>query len=230
MKVTDLWPRRRPDLPPGQGAVQAFPRFSDKPLRWAPPLAPIDLRFSVNGGQVGTLGAAELDQFESVEQVSDFHCVTTWSYRNARWGGVRLKAVAAAVLGERVEEGQGLPYALATGADGQAATFHCADLLAPDVLLATHLDGQPLSRAHGAPLRIVSPSQYGYKNLKHLTSIDFRSTPPESTLGPKEHPRARVDLEERHATLPNWAVRIPYRLSIIPTSLAAERALRKSPR
>ncbi len=58
---------------------------------------------------------------------------------------------------------------------------------------------------------------------------DFRKDKPASSVGPKEHLRARVALEERHATLPNWLLRIPYRLTIVPTALAAERGLRKSP-
>ena len=85
------------------------------------------------------------------------------------------------------------------------------------------------SERHGAPLRFVSPRQYGYKNVKHLSRIDFRTAEPPSTLGPKEHLRARVAEEERHASLPNWAVRVPYRLTIVPTALAGDRGLRRSP-
>lgn len=44
----------------------------------------------------------------------------------------------------------------------------------------------------------------------------------------KEHLRARVALEERHPTLPNWLLRVPYRLVIAPTALLAERSLERS--
>ena len=118
---------------------------------------------------------------------------------------------------------------MAHAGDGQSAIFVTDDLLGDDVLLATQQDGALISRKHGAPLRLVSPGQYGYKNAKHLIGVDFTAAEPTSALGPKEHLRGRVALEERHASLPNWAVRIPYRLSIIPTALAAERGLRKSP-
>lgn len=224
MTVRALIPRRAPGLPPGQRVVHEFPRFSDKPLRWAPPITPIELVISVQGEQRSTLDHEALARFDSIEQVNDFHCVTTWSYQGLRWTGVRLRDVLPEVLG-----GESAPFAVAHAADGPSAVFVMDDLLAEDVLLATGLNGQPLDRRHGAPLRLVSPSQYGYKNVKHLVGIDLRTTEPASTLGPKEHLRARVALEERHATLPNWAVRMPYRLTIIPTALAAERGLRTSP-
>ena len=42
-----------------------------------------------------------------------------------------------------------------------------------DVMLAYEMDGLPLSRAHGAPLRLVIPEMYGYKNVKWLTHIEL---------------------------------------------------------
>jgi DMSO/TMAO reductase YedYZ molybdopterin-dependent catalytic subunit len=43
----------------------------------------------------------------------------------------------------------------------------------PDVMIARQMDGGPISRAHGAPLRLVIPDMYGYKNVKWLASITF---------------------------------------------------------
>ena len=37
-----------------------------------------------------------------------------------------------------------------------------------DVMLAYEMDGKPLPREHGAPLRLVIPEMYGYKNVKWL--------------------------------------------------------------
>lgn len=224
MNALDYWPRRASGLPPGQREVRSMPRFSDKPLRWAPAPGPVVLTVSVDGEQAGHLAGADWDRFERVEQVSDFHCVTTWSYRDLRWSGVRLIDVVSALVDGDLPE-----FMVAHAADRQSAIYVTDDVVQPDVLLATQLDGEPLSRRHGAPLRLVSPRQYGYKNVKHLVGIDFRSEEPSSTLGPKEHLRARVAEEERHATLPNWAVRVPYRLTVVPTALAGDRGLRRSP-
>jgi DMSO/TMAO reductase YedYZ molybdopterin-dependent catalytic subunit len=45
-----------------------------------------------------------------------------------------------------------------------------------DTLIATHMDGLPLSRAHGAPVRVVIPQMYGYKGVKWLSEIRFDAT------------------------------------------------------
>jgi len=224
LRMRDLLPRKVAGLPPGQREIRAFPRFSDKPLRWAPKPAPIELTVAIEGRPIEVYADADLARFAHVDQVTDFHCVTTWTRRGVQWGGIRFSELARAAVGPELPR-----HLTAYAADHPSAVFLTADLDAENVLLATELDGAPLDPRHGAPLRLVSPGQYGYKNVKHLVMIDFCEAEPPSTLGSKEHLRARVVAEERHASLPNWAVRIPYRLSIGPTALAAERGLRRSP-
>jgi Oxidoreductase molybdopterin binding domain len=101
------------------------------------------------------------------------------------------------------------------------------DLLAPDVLLADRLFGQPLSLEHGAPLRLVALGHYGYKSVKHLDRIEFRV----SDAGYRPyglrfmvHPRARVAFEERGQWLPGWLLRVLYRPLIGPTVKHFEKA------
>ena len=48
----------------------------------------------------------------------------------------------------------------------------------PQTLLATHHNGQPLSLAHGAPLRLLAPVKLGLKNIKALTDIVYTATEP----------------------------------------------------
>jgi DMSO/TMAO reductase YedYZ molybdopterin-dependent catalytic subunit len=53
-------------------------------------------------------------------------------------------------------------------------------VLAPQrraVLLAFELDGAPLRREHGAPVRVVMPEMYGYKNVKWVAKIDVVAAP-----------------------------------------------------
>ena len=97
-----------------------------------------------------------------------------------------------------------------------SAVVTLGDALEDDVLLADHLDGEPLSPDHGAPLRLVSPAQYGYINIKHLCRIRVHTSVPRRgrrTLADvllHSHPRARVWEEERHGTLPGRLVRPVY--------------------
>ncbi len=226
--VAGYRPRRAEGLPPGQREVARFPRFSDEPLRWAPAEAPIDLQVTVDGEEQMRLGAQELSGFDQVERTHDFSCVTTWTYRNVRWRGVPLADALAAGFGSGFASE--LPrYAVVRAADTRTGIYLTEDLCDPSVLLATEMNGEPLSRRHGAPLRIIAPLQYGYKSAKHIVGIDFVVAKPDSTMGSKEHLRARIELEERHSKLPAWMVRVPYRMTVVPTALAADRGLRNSP-
>jgi methionine sulfoxide reductase catalytic subunit len=46
--------------------------------------------------------------------------------------------------------------------------------------IATGLYGKPIPKQNGAPLRIVSPWKYGFKNVKAIVSIDFTDKRPVS--------------------------------------------------
>jgi DMSO/TMAO reductase YedYZ molybdopterin-dependent catalytic subunit len=45
-------------------------------------------------------------------------------------------------------------------------------------MLAYELDGKPLTRAHGAPARVVIPEMYGYKGVKWLTRMELVAAQP----------------------------------------------------
>jgi DMSO/TMAO reductase YedYZ molybdopterin-dependent catalytic subunit len=166
--------------------------------------------------------AADLEALQPREHQSDFHCVTTWSAKGLTWTGVPLHEVLASVG----ITAAAAPFLVARTGDRRKAVFLWEDAIAPNVILATHLDGAALDDRHGAPLRLVSPSQFGYKSVKHLVSIDFRAEKPK--LGSKEHLRARVAHQERHPRRPSWVVKLPYRLLIPPTAYLAEWTLRRS--
>lgn len=218
--MTRYWPRRADGLPPGQRLLTVMPRFSDNPFL-PPPSGPAEpaLEITLERDALARVTGETLEGLGPRDVTADFHCVTTWSVTGLVWRGVPLREVLAAV---GITEPPA-PYVVARGADRCWTALVWEDLTAEDVLLATHLDGAPLDARHGAPLRLVCPSQYGYKNVKHLTSLDFRREQPRADG--KQHLRARVALEERHPRLPAWAVRLPYRTLIGPTALLSERTL-----
>jgi DMSO/TMAO reductase YedYZ molybdopterin-dependent catalytic subunit len=48
----------------------------------------------------------------------------------------------------------------------------------PQTLLATHLNGQPLTVEHGAPLRLKVPVKLGLRNVKAITGITYSAEEP----------------------------------------------------
>ena len=78
-------------LPPGQTESRTFPRFglTQFAVRFPKETSKINLEILGHVEQELHLSEA-LDGLPRVEQVSDFHCVTTWSRRALRWGGVRF--------------------------------------------------------------------------------------------------------------------------------------------
>ncbi len=213
-------PAPRP-LPPGQFHGRAFVRFGlgrfkSRKLPAAPPLQ-VRLRGDVAaevevGAQIATL--------PEVEQISDFHCVTTWSRLGVRWTGVRFADFYHTIAIPMAEPDPQARLVVFHGLDGYRCAMSLDDLLASDdVLLATALDGAPLGVEHGAPLRLIAPAHYGYKNVKHVVGIEFlksrrgyRFPLPYPSL--MDHPRGRVALEERARFLPNWLIRPIYKLFV----------------
>ena len=229
--LLSYWPRRGTDLPPGQRHLDVFPRFGAQPLR-PPPVVNGPRALVVAGEGMHepvTIGSAALDALPRRNQRSDLHCVTTWSAQDLRWGGVAMREVWRALVQPRLDPDSRIRYVQAVGADGYRATLLVDDLLGPNVLVADTLDNAPLDARHGAPLRLVSPSQYGYKSVKHLERLILHARRPPGRLGPKEHLRARVAREERHSRLPGRLLRVPYRSLVPITAHLAERSAR-SPR
>ena len=64
-------------------------------------------------------------------------------------------------------------YVYFHSADSYYESYPLDELLRPRVLLVLRMDGQPLSRDHGFPLRLIAPFKYGYKNIKYITGIEF---------------------------------------------------------
>ncbi|MCP3959927.1 MAG: molybdopterin-dependent oxidoreductase [bacterium] len=211
-------------VPPGQRTGNAFPRFGAafRPV----PEVPGEPRLRITGAveETGEIGLGELAALPRREQVSNLHCVTTWTKRDLRWSGWRLADLYRRLIVPRFRPTPEARWLVLYGLDGYRCSLLLEDALEGGVLVADELDGEPLSPYHGAPLRVVSPRQYAYKSMKHLSGIALRAEPARPPLG-LEHRRGRVALQERHASLPAWLVRLPYRALIGPTAYLQGRGL-----
>jgi DMSO/TMAO reductase YedYZ molybdopterin-dependent catalytic subunit len=115
-----------------------------------------------------TMSLHEILQHPSVTVKQLYTCVTGWTVPHTHWTGIRL----ADLLDE-----------VGPQAGAQALTFYSFDGVYTEsltmeqarrsnVLLAYHLNGKPLPRGQGAPLRLVVPGMYGYKFIKWLHRIE----------------------------------------------------------
>lgn len=100
---------------------------------------------------------------------------------NARWTGVRVRDVLE-VAGVETDEGHIAFTGLDTAAVGRdsvpfGGSIPLVKALRSDVLLAWAMNGEPLQRAHGFPLRAVVPGYIGARSVKWLRSVTVQAEP-----------------------------------------------------
>jgi len=219
-----------PKLPPGQYESDDFPRFG---------LTPYAYRFPSDVESKAIAIAGDIDHpitisdafagLPRIEQVADFHCVTTWSRRSLTWGGVRFRDFHEQIVKPQTAPQEGANFVVLKAQDGNRMCLPLEDLLADDVLLADTLDGHALSIEHGAPLRLIAPAHYAYKSIKHLSRIEYWIDEKNFKLSGivrfMLHPRGRVSREERGIGLPGWVFRFIYRPLVRPTAARFRRAM-----
>lgn len=154
-------------LPPGQSWTPGFPVLD---LGVHPPFDPAAWEFRVFGEVEAplTLDWAAFGKLPRAAQTSDFHCVTTWSKKDVRWGGVRMADLLALVRPKPTAA-----FVIQHSADGYTTNTSVFEATHEDALLADALDGLPLPLEHGGPMRMVIPTLYAWKSAKFLRALEF---------------------------------------------------------
>lgn len=114
------------------------------------------------------LNYQEFMDLPRVQVFSDIHCVTSWSKLNNLWEGVSTSTIKE-LVGIRPEA----KYVLVHAHKNFTTNLSLEDFFAPDVLLATHHNGNALSSPHGGPVRLVVPHLYFWKSAKWVTGLEF---------------------------------------------------------
>lgn len=163
-----------PRLPVGQHAVRNWPVLD---LGEQPSIDRDRWRLEI-GGLVDNPMSFTWAQFldlPQVDDVSDFHCVTSWSRFENHWRGVRFSTIAELVV--PAPEAQ---FVLCTGYDCMPGShvpyttnLPLARAVEPDVLLVHTWEGQPLPEEHGGPCRLITPKLYAWKGTKWIRRIEF---------------------------------------------------------
>ena len=161
-------------LPPGQHLTNGFPVLD---LGIQPVVKLPDWRLEIKGlvESPVSLSWEEFHALGSFEDVSDFHCVTTWSKYDCRWSGV-----AFFTLVDLVKPKPEARFVYFTSYDGYSTNTALENCLDDDVLVATGFDGKPIPKEHGGPARVIIPKLYAWKGAKFVRTVEFL---PEDKLG-----------------------------------------------
>ncbi len=140
-----------------------------------------DFRLTVHGlvDHPVQLSLDELRALGMRSQITLHHCIQGWS-GIAQWGGLPMaelmrvvwpqpgaNAVVFHSFGDGIEFTTGLPGGRYYDSLPLRTARH------PQTLLAWEMNYQPLSRLHGAPLRLRIENQLGFKMVKWIKAIEF---------------------------------------------------------
>ncbi|MEQ9424037.1 MAG: protein-methionine-sulfoxide reductase catalytic subunit MsrP [Cyclobacteriaceae bacterium] len=181
-----------------------------------------DWRFEVSGlaNKTGVYFLEEMiKEFGLEERVYRFRCVERWSMA-VPWTGFPLKkmidffgpmnnanyikmttyADANEMVGVKNQNWYPWPYTEGLRMD---------EAMNELAFIATGLYGKPIPKQNGAPMRLVVPWKYGYKNTKSIVKFEFMEKEPKTfwnVLNPNEYPFiSNVDPEVPH---PRWSQKI----------------------
>jgi len=171
--------------------------LSDSRLAPTFPLSQAQKKVRVNGG-VGLLDSIEtnykvkiesgdrkfevtLDELKALpkqEIIFEFKCIEGWS-QIQHWGGVRfLDVMNHFKIGQKDAENLYKYVGMETPDDKYYVGIDMPSAVHPQTILAYEMNGKPILKKHGSPLRLIIPVKYGYKSLKKIGVIKFSDTRP----------------------------------------------------
>jgi DMSO/TMAO reductase YedYZ molybdopterin-dependent catalytic subunit len=165
-------------LPPGQSLTQKFPVLHYGPV---PPFNPATWEFSV-WGEVESPVHWNWEEFNKLPRTNiamDIHCVTRWSKFDTVWEGVSIRTLVEQGL---IKPLRSAKFVMQHAEYGFTTNLPLEIILAENFLMATHLDGKPITPEHGYPLRGVVGARIGttdkdvpyfWKGAKWLRGLEF---------------------------------------------------------
>ncbi|WP_457208952.1 molybdopterin-dependent oxidoreductase [Nocardioides sp. P5_C9_2] len=128
---------------------------------------------SVSGlvDHAATYSYPDLEALPQTSFTDTFHCVTGWHVPDVPWSGVRV--VDLLDRATPTDQAVGVRFHSFDGTYSVNMTLEQAR--AEDVIVALTMYDEPVTHAHGGPVRIYSGSMYGYKSTKWLSGIEVTS-------------------------------------------------------
>ncbi len=113
----------------------------------------------------GEYKLAQVQSLPRVRQNTRHVCVEGWDVIG-RFGGARLSDFLQMIGADTSAR-----FVYVECADDYYESLDMATALHPQTLLCYEMYDQPLTREHGAPLRLQIPTKIGYKQAKYLTDL-----------------------------------------------------------
>ena len=158
---------REERVPPGQRLTEKWPALHYGSV---PKIDVSEWTFHIFGlvEKERRLSYKEFTALPQVKVYSDIHCVTGWSKLDNLWEGV-----ASEQIKELVRILPEAKFVMVHSTGGFTTNLSLDDFFQPDVLFAIKHNGEPLTEAHGYPLRLVVPRLYFWKSAKWVTGVEF---------------------------------------------------------
>src|SRR5262249_25341313 len=144
------------------------------------------IRHAGRGGERALL-LPDVQGLPRIDLVTELKCVEGWS-EVMHFGGVSFRDFVTrfglATRSGRAPDPEGNPHDLyryvylATPDEDYYVGLDMASALHPQAVLCDIMNWQPLTRQHGAPLRLYLAVKYGYKSLKRIGLIRFQDERP----------------------------------------------------
>ncbi len=123
-------------------------------------------------GRPYTLSMKDLEAMKDKTEFITLECIGNPvggdAIGNALWEGVTLRKII-----ERAAPKAGIVKTVFYADDGYSDSIPYELSFSEDVFVAYKMNGQPLPRQHGYPVRVIVPGIFGMKNVKWLSKIEL---------------------------------------------------------
>ncbi|MGH9759873.1 MAG: molybdopterin-dependent oxidoreductase, partial [Blastocatellia bacterium] len=119
------------------------------------------------------LSLADIDKLGKTEHITMHHCIQGWT-GIAKWGGIPMQTIVELV---RPKPGAKVVAFFSFGDSLYGGSYYDTQLLEnvlkSECILASEMNGKPLTEVYGAPLRLRVENQLGYKMVKWIERIEL---------------------------------------------------------
>ena len=119
------------------------------------------------------LSLADMEALGKAENITMHHCIQGWT-GIAKWGGLPMKSLVKLV---RPKANAKVVAFFSFGGSLFGGPYYDTqsldNVLKAQCMLATEMNGKPLTEVYGAPLRLRVENQLGYKMVKWIERIEF---------------------------------------------------------